>query len=121
MQDIAENVIKIIDDFKTSDVVIVTKPLYCISELSKIIAQFKDEKRTFAIFYVKNPDGYIVVREVEESYIKKSKHTGIDQVISDYVTIDKKPRGIVSSCPDGRLIKFWFKGKEIFNNPHMET
>lgn len=102
-----------VEKFLNSDTVIVTKALPSFIALHSIIDSFVKEKRTFAV--LGNPSGtYVLVREIEPEYEYELKTTGLNVMVSDYNDHYGVPRHIVSDCPDGTLVKFYYCGKEIY-------
>lgn len=102
-----------IDKFIDDDVVIVTAVVGSLVQVKCITTRYEAEGRTFAFIKV-SKEGYLLVREVEKQYIYKSPVTGADIIMSDYVCPDKKPRYIVSVCPEGELVRFWLKGEPVY-------
>jgi hypothetical protein len=106
--EINEKIIK----FLGGDIVVVTAVVGSLNQVKCIVSQYESEERTFAFIKV-SKEGYLLVREVEPDYVYKSPVTGEEILMSDY-TYDNKVRGIVSTCPDGELIRCWLKGEPVY-------
>jgi hypothetical protein len=112
-------VMESLNSFVSGEVVVVTKHINDFRRLSSIVKFLESRKITFVIIKLEEDGTYIIARAVEED----STYDSIagKKVLSDYVDKYGKPRGIVSECPVGAVVKFYLLGREVYFNASHES